>query len=314
MFLRIDKTLASAVFFLTNIICASALADDCENLKTNREWTAGMRQIRADYNNKNYDVVLSRGEELSYHCARSPELNYYIGKSYEAKGLKDDALVYLGIACDSAADFETSPEIVRDIYYSRYELEHPDTSLASVNALKQENARIKHENKLFQEQIEALREYNSTLSNTSVQSESESSSSPVIQETISVSNSLNTLEDAYTGIMWAGIGIGIGGAVITGIGGALVGTSDKYSHTGFHEEELSAADAVEYGKNPGIVRIQDYKIAPSFVAGWTLVGAGIAATVTGIILAGVYGSKKSHVGEDFSLNISPLGFDFGLRF
>ena len=304
MFMRFHKFFAPALFLTTSLFCATALADDCEDLNNNPEWTTGMVQLQAEFNLKDYDAVLSRGEDLSYLCARSPELNYYIGKAYAAKGSTDDALVYLGIAGDAIADIPTSPEIVRDIYYTRYEIEHPNSNADDLNALKNENARIEQEKKTCQNELDALK-------NTPVPSSpSQDNDAPTVFPSVaSASSGMDELKKPYREIMWAGIGIGIGGVVLTSIGGGLAGSSTKYSRTGSDPGYRELED----GKKIGI-QVQKYRIAPGYLAGWTFIGAGIAATITGVVLASVYGIKLNHLNDDISFNISPMGFDFSLKF
>ena len=318
MFLRIHKALVSAAFLTASLFCATAWADDCENLKNNMEWTAGMGQLQLEFNNKDYDAVIARGEDLSYLCARSPELNYFIGKAYAAKGSNDEALVYLGIAGDSIADFQSSPDLVRDIYYARYEIEHPNTGSGNLNAIKgdmnalqNENARIKQDNKTCQDNLAALKKDNSAIQDKLEALKKDSSACPQVETTcpqcpqtdssaipLAITGDTTVLKKTYSDLFWAGLGVGIGGVALTSVGGGLVGTVKKYTHEGI---DASTGN-------------HKYKIAPGYITGWTFIGAGLAATVTGFALATVYGIKLNHLNEDVSLNISPMGFDFSVKF
>lgn len=104
---------------------------------------------------------------------------------------------------------------------------------------------------------------------------------------------------AYRSIMWAGTGICIGGLAFaaTGLGMAL------------------SSEPASYHNGMGLAP-DTYTENWMHSLGWAFVGAGTAMTVTGAVLAGIYGYKYKHHKDnaDLSLKISPLYTSFQVAF
>lgn len=97
----------------------------------------------------------------------------------------------------------------------------------------------------------------------------------------------------YKALMWTGTGIAVGGAVLAGVGAALVAmetTGDNKPVTFYSYV------------SPGT-----YKINPGYTAGWALVGVGSAFAIAGAVFAGISGYKYKHANDTltFSFNFSP---------
>ncbi len=315
---RISRTLFPVSFLMALLLAGNAFADDCENLGSNQQWKDGLYEVKASLENGNYDAVLLKGEELSFICSRSPKLNYYIGSAYAAKNDFENAKVYFEIAGDSTYEFATTPELSKDIFYGRYEAEHPERTEAAVKALTDERD-------LYAQKVKALEEQQKSVKNGGEQNrnaaDAEKNSNENQQENTSLleqmsCRTLGAFDQIYDyGIpMWTGIGVALVGAVVTTVGGVLIAKMDKYEHTGYHEEVLNEREAAQYGRVAGLVNIQDYKVGGGYIAGWTLLGVGITATITGTILAGIYGYKLSHFDESYSFGIAPNGVSFGMTF
>ena len=99
----------------------------------------------------------------------------------------------------------------------------------------------------------------------------------------------------YKTPMWIGAGVGIGGLVMGGVGAALLFTTSPIT---FKRE------TPRYTENP------------SHVLGWALTGVGTALTVTGAILAGIYGYKYTRAKNDLtlSLTLTPANSSFTIQF
>ncbi len=107
-------------------------------------------------------------------------------------------------------------------------------------------------------------------------------------------NHLGQIGD-YKTPMWIGIGIGIGGIVMEGVGAALIATTEPVNFK---------RDTPKYTENT------------SHVFGWTLVGIGTALTVTGAILAGIYGYKYTRAKDNLAVAFvfSPANTSITIQF
>ena len=297
--------LYSLLIFSTLLLPCTAFADDCEQLDKNKDWKTGISQIQNMFESGDYDSVLQKGEELSYICPRSPFLNYYIGAAYKEKGDLENAAVYLEIAGDSTNEFATTADMLQKIFYARYEAEHADRSESAVEALKKENAALIAEREQNAKAVDEIKQSISTCQSTELENRANDA----------LRKGFADLELAldYGVNMWAGIGTGIAGIIVTTVGGVLIAKSDKYSHTGYHEAYLTENEAAKYDRAAGTVIMQDYKINGGYIAGWTLLGVGITATMTGAILAGVYGYNITHF-DSYAIGIAPNGISFGMTF
>ncbi len=122
--------------------------------------------------------------------------------------------------------------------------------------------------------------------------------SRLVATTITKEESYQIQSDDYKTTMWIGAGIGIGGLVLGGVGAALVVTSDPIKFKSSHE--LPAK----------------YKEEPLHIVGWSLVGVGSALTITGAVLAGIYGYKYKRAKDYMNLtfNISPTSASLAFQF
>ncbi|MBR4985594.1 MAG: hypothetical protein IKY83_07640 [Proteobacteria bacterium] len=108
--------------------------------------------------------------------------------------------------------------------------------------------------------------------------------------------------DNVKALMWTGVGLGAGGLVLAGVGAGIIATNEPC--------EIVAHDD---GRNP-----YTFKDKPVYSVGWALVGVGAGLTVTGAILAGIYGFKYTHFEindeSEVSLMLSPTSVSLGLTF
>lgn len=107
----------------------------------------------------------------------------------------------------------------------------------------------------------------------------------------------------WWGTLWAGVGIMGGGLVMTIVGSVLIVKSDK----------------VEFG-TPDEKTDSGFKIRKPYVAGWTLLGLGLASTTFGAIMTGIAGYHYTHFndqGEEdatVSFDVMPTSVAFGVTF
>lgn len=97
-------------------------------------------------------------------------------------------------------------------------------------------------------------------------------------------------------VMWTGVGLGISGLVLTGAGGLVLSLID---------EPLSEKSSLFQKKNQ---IYQKYEISGKYIAAWTILGAGIAATITGIVMTSIGATQFVHANHnDFALELGMNG-------
>lgn len=120
-----------------------------------------------------------------------------------------------------------------------------------------------------------------------------------------MSDNLNAIDDNsemvfhYKTMMWSGVGIGSTGLVMLAAGAALVA--------------LQKDSAVEFDPSDNPTRA---RAGAKYVAGWSLLGAGIAATVVGATLSGLFAYYLTTTKPDdtISLNLSPFSAEMTIHF
>ncbi len=108
-------------------------------------------------------------------------------------------------------------------------------------------------------------------------------------------------EFSYRAGMWSGVGVGLAGLIMVGTGAGLIAGMDK------------SYERVDSDSNSGP---QKYQIKNSYNVSLGLIGAGVAATVVGSVLAGVYGYKLSHLDDSMvlSFQIAPNAASVSMTF
>lgn len=99
-------------------------------------------------------------------------------------------------------------------------------------------------------------------------------------------------------LMWTGAGLGFGGLVLTGAGFGMVLNAEPCKFR-----------ANSNGDNW-------YSVTPAYISGWVVVASGLALTVTGAVLTGIFGYQYTHTKQDltFSWSISPENATFNMSF
>ncbi len=110
-----------------------------------------------------------------------------------------------------------------------------------------------------------------------------------------------TKDEAYRKsktLMWTGAGLGFGGLVLTGAGFGMVLNAEPCKFR-----------ANSNGDNW-------YSVKPAYISGWIVVASGLAMTVTGAVLTGIFGYQYTHTKHDltYSWSISPKNATFSMTF
>ena len=272
--------LSAALLFTVN-----AYADDCQNLAGNEDWNRNFENLQYEIQTGNYDAAFQSANVLFGICPRSPALNYYLGIAFKDTGDDVKATMYFQKASEYTSEFTVTPEMSRQIWYARYEAEHPECSTFSMAAQKQKEAELNAQNDSLKldiaaqnARLDAVNELNNTLT----QKDQEA------------------LRKKYATLMWTGTGIGILGIAGTITGAVLVTHCDKY-------EDVTG---------PSTDTKRKYDIRPGYISGWVLIGAGASLAVAGAVMAGLGGYQYTHSNNDvaFHLNIVPNAAAMSLTF
>ncbi|MBR4984247.1 MAG: hypothetical protein IKY83_00715 [Proteobacteria bacterium] len=246
---------------------ASASAEDsCDTLSSNKTWSAGITELIQTMKADDMQKAKQQAKALTDICPNAPMLNYMQGKIAESLGEKTEALYYYQKASENTYHFAVEPENAKKIWYTRYETEHPERTASAVTTNS---------------------DYVSSL-------ESEIAELKKINHAQQISDTQK--------LMWTGVGLGIGGLVITGTGlGIVMNQAHKYETKKLNSD------------NPDV---QAYTFSTTYTAGWAFIGVGATLTVTGAILAGIFGSRYAayQKDSDYSFALTPTSASFTFNF
>ena len=246
-----------------------AYADDCDDLDHNQTWIETFDQLNEALDKENYDDALRYSRKLEEICELSPILNYTIAYIHKNKGDNEKYLFYLQKSTQNTERFLVDKNLLDRIWSDKYIAAHPE---AAPEAIEKYQATIG-------EQKAHIDSLDLALHDQSIKFE-------FMQGSLSDSVAL------YKKLMWTGIGTGIGGAVIVGIGAALVAVSK--------DKSIEITDS----------RVNHpirYKDNQTWLTGWGLVGAGAALVAAGSALAGVFGYKYLHYNDQVDVALAPNG-------
>lgn len=255
-----------------------AFADDCDNINTSKAWKAGFDQLNAAYAKEDWSTALKHSRELEKICDQSPVLNYTIAQLHRKSGDNEKYVFYLTKATQNTERFALHKDMLDRIWSEKYIAAHPEAAPENIAALKEENESLKN-----------------ALAEAGVSQEKLASSS------VSKEKYFEDQASGYKALMWTGTGIAIGGAVLAGVGAALVAMNEP-------------ADFSEQKQKPGVPG--SYKADKGFMTGSILLGVGSALAVSGAIFAGISGYKHKHAKDNltFSFNLSPASALVSIEF
>ena len=267
-----------------------AFADACDNLGNNAEWRKKFAKLETAVDNGQFEDAIEHSKALFAICSRSPALMFYTGQAMKGKGDIDRAKQYFIKASDLTSEIAVDTGLSRRIWFARYEAEFPDASPEARQAQADQLAAEQAKYSELKAELDAhhidLRENNARIEIASA--------------------FLNEKSKRDWGIaLWSGVGITAAGIILIVSGGVLTTESEEIEKSGDTTTEKSG-----------------FAVTKPYVAGWTLLGAGIAATVGGTVLMGIAGYNYVRVDldndgaedESVSFNVSPTGISFGMTF
>lgn len=257
---------------------ASVFAQDCGNINEDETWLNGLDAMKWGLDNEDFDLTLDAGRSINSICPNSPIYLYYLAQAFKGKGDDANARKYIYKASDETFNFATAPQMSQNIWYLRYELDHPDRTEQAVHALE--------------ETVQNLKEENAGLKSNNA---GEDLSREVQRENL------------YVGT-WIGGGIGLAGVVMAVAGGVLVAIDDNNVDLKERNEFKDEDDALH--------KIDSYTVKSTYSAGLALLGTGIGFAVAGAIVSGYFGYQYRHLNEEsaVSVSLSPNRISVGLTF
>lgn len=257
-----------------------AIDDACYGLNQNEDWYRLFNLFSTSFKAGDYDKALEYTRELEDICARSPILNYSIANTYAKIGDRERAKRYIVAATDNLNEFSATYEMIAKIWSARCDIESSDIKNDTNDALKRENE--------LNAQVESLKER--------------------------AYEAIDAEKSHYAAIMWTGTAVGIVGIGSVVAGAVLLATQDTDLKVEVTPGEL------QFNKDGAIVAPKkSVKHNHEIKAGYALLGVGIAATVTGAIMAGLGGYHYKRIIDSnpdtaISFNVSPTSLALGVTF
>ncbi len=175
--------------------------DACMSLDKTPRWNNEFNSLMANYKAKQYEDALKNADALNNICSRSPALNFSIAQIYHAMGDDAKGLFYIQRATNSTEKFAVRGELLERMWYTRYEMEHPDATPENIKKMKTENEQLRKE-------MDTVR----------VQD---------MQTKLKVTEDLAAQKSHYAIGLWTGVaGAGVG-IVLTGIGAGLLAANSN---------------------------------------------------------------------------------------
>lgn len=263
-----------------------AIDDACYGLNQNEDWYRLFNLFSTSFKAGDYDKALEYTRELEDICARSPILNYSIANTYAKIGDRERAKRYIVAATDNLNEFSATYEMIAKIWSARCDIESSDIKNDTDDALKRENE--------LNAQVESLKER--------------------------AYEAIDAEKSHYAAIMWTGTAVGIVGIGSVVAGAVLIGTKGTELKVEFNHDELSF-NTDDDGNLVASYSKEDRSVKHSheITAGYALLGVGIAATVTGAIMAGLGGYHYKRIIDSnpdtaISFNVSPTSLALGVTF
>lgn len=272
------------LFLLTLAFSTNAYADQCYSIDKIPAWNEGMTALSVQMRNNQWDDALQTAEKLNNICERSPMLNYAIGRIYKEKGNDSKALYYMQRATLFTEEFQVKGKTLEQMWFDRYEAEHPEARPEVIDKRQNELNEIKQRVEELNKEIIALKGD---------------------VKSASLGSKLETIEDAeaeknhYAAGMWTGVASTGVGLILTGVGAGLIIANNN--------------EPFELNKDNGRPRVKG-----SYNTYWGLLGGGIAASVVGVIVTGCFGYYYTHTNsadtDKNMVSFTVTGNGFGVQF
>lgn len=275
------KTLTSIALVFAALLIPSLCFADCDDISKDPEFQKGFKNLVKLYESGKYPETIEAAKPLFAKCKESPAVLYYTGLAFREQGNIDSAKLYIQKSSEALSKYSADPGISRKIWYTRHELEFPESNAEAIKAKNEKINNLTNEVNEVKHQIEAYVQKNHDLELTVVSSGDVS---------------------RYKKMMWTGIGLGIGGAAMAASGGVLWGIDKEISISNIKYNNGDLKGKSKFGMTNG---------------GQLLLGIGVGMAIVGTVMAGINGyyyshlSKKEEDTSHISMNVGlgSLGFE-----
>lgn len=283
VYLKLLSTLSLSAFI--GLTASNAFAD-CSTMN-DEEWNNLSAQMAKAYDQGNYEEALQYGKQLIVICNRSPVVNYTMSEIYRKSGNEEESDKFAKRATEFILEYPVPQALAERIWLRRAENELP---------YKKQLSDL--QGRMTKMAVE-LKECNEMKANYAA--DQESAKENAIHEQYLKEES----KRHWGAAMWSGVGIMAAGVGLTIAGSVMTVKSDKIEKSGETTKEKSG-----------------FEVTKPYVAGWTLLGAGLAMTVGGTVLTSIAGYRYTHIDldndgaadESVSFNVSPTSIAFGMTF
>jgi tetratricopeptide (TPR) repeat protein len=122
-----SKILGMSTLLAANLLFAgSATAQDCADLGNNIEYKSLMEKMNVQIQDKDYHAARKTADKLLRICPTVPSVNYALGKIYQELGDQKSAHTHFSIATDNTEEFAVPKDLLKNMWYARYESEFPE--------------------------------------------------------------------------------------------------------------------------------------------------------------------------------------------
>ncbi len=267
---------------------------DCDDIGE-PSFQKGVKELISLYDSGEYQKAIDAAKPLFATCKEAPSVLYYTGLSFRGLGNIDNAKIYVQKASEALSKYSAEPGISRKIWYDRYELEHPESTVEAVNtrkimidALTTQVGEVNKQLDTMRDQMESMR----------------TDKEHYIQKSHELELAVQSTGDVtrYKNMMWTGAGLGIGGVAVLVAGSVLYATNnDELKIKG-----VTFTDDIHTSNN--------LKGTPDNInrdLGIGLMSAGIGMTLVGAVMAGINGYYYTHLANEDSQN-NNISFNAGV--
>ena len=260
-----------------------AYAQECADITHNAEWNQLMKEMATQIEQEDYETARKTGDKLIKICPTMPSVNYLIGKIYQEQGDNRTAHSYFRVATDNTELFTVNKDFMKKMWYALYESENPEVLSLKSGKLKDEYVDLLETEKLKYKELEQ-----------------------------SIENHFSHEVEYAKSIMWTGVGVLIGGAVLTGVGGLIWGLGGTVEDVSLTKYDFQAETPNENSDLIYQFDVDKIKNMNSYTTGTVLFGVGLGVSVVGAIITGISGYKYTQLKTkqetkdelDVSFNIS----------
>ncbi len=255
----------------TALIPGLAFAD-CDDIG-DPNYQKSVKEFIAIYESGEYQKAIEAAKPLFAVCKETPSVLFYTGLAFRGLGNIDNAKVYVQKASENLSKYSADPGLSRKIWFERYELEHPESTVEAIEERKKMIDALTAQVNDANRQIEGMRDQVDAV---------KAEKDQYIEKNHELELTLVSTGDVtrYKNLMWTGAGLGMGGIAAAIAGGVLVGMNDEIKI-----KNMSAEGGRLRGKPDGITRD----------LGLGLLGAGIGMTVVGAVMTGISGYYYTHL-------------------